>query len=242
MEFSKLWYLSKIGFLDGVPESASNDVVDCIQHTDYRRGEIIRTPETFRDELCFIKTGCVRIFTVNHKGKEFTYSLLGPGSTFGKMKTFSLNVQESYVQAVDDTHFCSVNEETFLKLSEKHPTLLQKALQELSFRLEEREEMLKSLALDHVRDRIIHLLQTLHNRYYEPRPNQQYHSIHFPLTQQEIANMVGSTREVVSTILRELAEEGLVRFPKRKRIDVHDSIIKEDPNPSYIRNLFIENG
>ncbi|MGP4073378.1 Crp/Fnr family transcriptional regulator [Piscibacillus sp. B03] len=240
MKYDEMWYLSKIGFLDQVTPPASQDVVKCIKHTHFKRNDIIRTPDATQQELCFIKEGSVRIYTMNDEGKQFTYSILGPGSTFGKMKSISLNCDDAYVEAIEPTHFCSIDEQSFMSLASKYPALFQKALETLSERLQEREQRLKMMALDNCRDKVIHLLQSLHNRYNKPSQDEEYYTITLPITQQELANMIGASRESVSTVLNELAEEGLVKFPKRKQIDVHHSLVEHDPNPPYIQALYMD--
>lgn len=238
MKYEDFWYLSKIGFLDQVEPPASSDVLKCIKHSTYNRHDIIRTPDAPQHELCFIKEGSVRLYTINEQGKQFTYSLLGPGSTFGKIKYFSLSCDDVYVEAIEPTHFCAIDEKAFLTLSEKYPILLHKALEALSERLHEREQRLKYMALENSREKIIHILQTLYDRYNSPSENQNYYTIAFPITQQELANMVGVSRESVSIVFTELANEGLIRFPKRKQIDVHYSLVNNDPNPPYIQALY----
>ncbi|MFD2639080.1 Crp/Fnr family transcriptional regulator [Piscibacillus salipiscarius] len=238
MKYDELWYLSKIGFLEHVAPPASNELIGCIKHARYNRNEVIRTPDNTKHELGFIKEGSVRLYTINDEGKQFTCSLLGPGSTFGKMRSFSLHMDNVYVEAIEPTHFCTVDEESFMALANKYPILLHKALETLSDRLKEREERLKVMALDHCKDKVIHLLQMIYDRYNRPSHDQEFYTITLPITQQELANMIGSSRESVSTVLNELAEEGLVKFPKRKQIDVHFSLVQDDPNPKYIQDLY----
>ncbi|GEL77717.1 Crp/Fnr family transcriptional regulator [Tenuibacillus multivorans] len=238
MEYSKLWYLSKIGFLESIPTPVSLEALEKIKHTYYKRNDLIRSPETHQNELCFIKTGSVRLYAIDTDGKQFTYSLLGAGSTFGKMEGFSLSCDDVFVEAIEDTHFCTINENDFLELASRHPILLQNCLKVLSERLEERENLMKQLATGTVRERIIYLLQSLYNRYHQPNENVDFHAINLPISQQELANMIGSSREAVSTTLNELAKEGLVRFPKRKKIEVHNTLIADNPLPAYIQEMY----
>ncbi|WP_162297902.1 Crp/Fnr family transcriptional regulator [Halalkalibacillus sediminis] len=238
MIYSKLWYLSKIGFLEALPSPASIEALEHIEHSYLEKNTVIQRPEDPVNELYFIKSGSIRFYTVDEDGKQFTYSMLGPGSTYGKIGSFSLGLEELYVETLEKTHLCTLKEDSFEYLSEKYPILLQRIVYLLGERLHEREEMMKHLALGDVRKRLIYLLQTLFNRYGKPTKNDEFYCIEFPLTQQELSNMIGVSREAVSSTLKKLSNEGLVRFPKRKKIEIHKDLAEIDPLPDYIRDMY----
>ncbi|NIK13172.1 Crp/Fnr family transcriptional regulator [Alkalibacillus sp. S2W] len=238
MEYSKLWYLSRIGFFETLPSEIAEEALECIHHNYLKRYTIIQRPDDPVKELYFIKAGSVRIYSINEEGRQFTYSMLGPGSTYGKINTFSLGIENVYIETLEPTHLCSISESAFNELSKKHPTLLNRVIELLSERLQEREEMMKYMALYDVRERLIYLLQNLYNRYGHETADLEYCEIEFPLTHQELANMIGVTREAITGTLKKLTTEGLVRLPKRKKIEIHRSLTEENPLPAYIQTMY----
>ncbi|WP_105960399.1 Crp/Fnr family transcriptional regulator [Alkalicoccus urumqiensis] len=238
MDRSRLWYLSKIGFLENVPADAADEFSAHIRHQNVSRGEIIQDPQSVRPELTFVKTGTVRLYTIDEEGRQFSYSLLGPGSTYGCLSTFSLGTENMYIEAVEPALICTIPEASYHQLARKYPVLTERILEILSERLRERGEMMEQLALRSVKDRLLHLLKMLFNHYGTYNENTVFQPIALPLTQQELAYMIGSSREAVSQTLHRLSEEGLVRFPKRRTIELHQSLLQEVPLPSYVQHLY----
>jgi CRP-like cAMP-binding protein len=91
----------------------------------------------------------------------------------------------------------------------------------LSERLKERDEMLEQLALGDVRERVLHLLIKLSGQF--GVKDGDYHKIDLPLTHQELANMIGATRESVSVVLREFAKDDIIRTG---RMSIHIKLEK----------------
>ncbi|MFC5452575.1 Crp/Fnr family transcriptional regulator [Paenibacillus aestuarii] len=79
-------------------------------------------------------------------------------------------------------------------------------------------ELLEKLAIGNVEDRVLHLLLKLSEQF--GTENDCFVKIDFPLTHQEIANMIGVTRESVTTILKDLSPKGIIRTG-RMQISVH---------------------
>ncbi|MFA9558141.1 Crp/Fnr family transcriptional regulator [Evansella sp. AB-rgal1] len=215
----KMWYLSKVGFFDFLEEEELEKIIPLIQHQDIRRNMVIQTPDKVEKKLYFIKEGALKIYDINEDGKVFTKSLLGPFSTYGHLSTFSLGVENVFVETISDVHLCSISEEEFQSLIEKYPKLTWKAMQILTERLNEREKMLQVIATGTVKQQIKHLLVSLADTY--GKENFSYVEIPFPLSHQEIANMLGVTRESVSTNMNRLKSEGYIRNTAKRTIEVN---------------------
>ncbi|MFD2673212.1 Crp/Fnr family transcriptional regulator [Marinicrinis sediminis] len=214
---NKLWYLSKIDIFEVLSDADLEEIDRMAPMThfkDIKKGTVLQSPEEGESGLFFIKKGKVRCYRLHEDGKQFTASILGPGNVFGKMNSFSFGTSDLYVETMDETLICSVLQDDFEQFLLKRPQLAIRMLKELSDRLQEREELLEKLALGDLRDRTLYLFHKLASQF--GIQEEDYHRIDVPLSHQEIANMIGATRESVSVLMKELAQEGLIKTGRQK--------------------------
>jgi CRP-like cAMP-binding protein len=213
---NKLWYLSQISLLEALTMEELQEIESMTPMTTLRRGEMIQTPDSFREGLYFLKQGKLKLYKISPDGKQFIVSVLGSGNVFGEIDSFSLGTKDTFIETMDETLLCSLGKEQFEKFLVDRPELTVKIMKELSRLLKERDAMLEQLALNNVHDRILHLLKTLAEKF--GVKEDVFQKIDMPLSHQEIANMIGSTRETVTSILNELSLKGII---KTGRMSVH---------------------
>jgi CRP/FNR family transcriptional regulator, anaerobic regulatory protein len=221
---NKLWYLSQIKLFDKVSPEDMEEIDKGTRHAKIRKHTIIQTPEMVRDGLFFVKEGALRLYIVNSEGKQFTVGILGKGSTFGEIDSFSLGTHGVYIETIDDTLLCSMSGEQFEKFLSTRPHIMKRVMRILSDQLKEKNEMLEKLALGTVREKLLFLLLNLSEEFGVLEDG--FHRIDLPLTHQEIGNMIGATRESVTAAINELAKEELIRTG-RKTISVHRERVRE---------------
>jgi CRP/FNR family transcriptional regulator len=213
---NKLWYLSQISLLDALPMEDLMEIERMAPMTRLKKGELIQTPDTFREGLYFLKDGKLKLYKISSEGKQFIVSILGAGNVFGEIDSFSLGTRDTFIETMEDTMLCSLGKEMFEQFLIERPHLAVKMMQELSTLLQERDAQLTQMALGDVRKKVLHLLVKLGQKFGIPKD--AYHKIDMALTHQEIANMIGSTRETVSLALNELAKLEVI---KTGRMSIH---------------------
>jgi len=213
MGMDRLWYLSQISMLDTLPLEDLQELDRTITHTLVRKKQIVQTPDTFCEGLYFIKQGKIRLFKINPEGKQFTVGILGTGNVYGEVDSFSLGTRDVFVETMEETMLCSMSKSLFDSFLAERPQLMLKLLQELSRRLQERDELLVKMALGNVQERLLHLLVKLAEQF--GKSEGHLCVIDLPLTHQELANMIGATRETVTLTLNELVKAQLIRFDRR---------------------------
>lgn len=122
----------------------------------------------------------------------------------------SLGIRGLYIETLEETLLCSVLKTHFEKFLLKRSQLALRFLKEISEKLQEITELFEELALGNVRDRILYLLLKLSDQF--GIAEESFKRIDFPLTHQEIANMIGATRESVKNSLNELVKEGYYSY------------------------------
>jgi CRP-like cAMP-binding protein len=206
---NKLWYLSQISMFATLPKEDLMEIDRMAPMSKLPKNMLIQTPDTFREGLYVIKEGKVRLYKINAEGKQFTLGILGKGNVFGEIDSFSLGTRDIFIETIDSVLLCSLGKEQFEKFLAERPQLAIKLLKVISERLKERDALLEQLALGDVGDRVLHLLIKLSEQF--GVVEEEYHKIDFPLTHQELANMIGATRESVTMVLKGLAKEDVIR-------------------------------
>ncbi len=206
---NKLWYLSQISLLDALPMEDLMEIEKMAPMSTIKKGTLLQTPETFREGLYFLKKGKLKLYKINAEGKQFIVSILGEGNVFGEIDSFSLGTKYTFIESMDDTLLCSMGKEHFEQFLMDRPQLALKMLQELSALLKERDALLAQLAMGDVRDKVLHLLLKLAEKFGVVEDGM--YKIDVPLSHQEIANMIGSSRETVTVVLNELVKEEVIK-------------------------------
>lgn len=218
---NKLWYLSQINLLEELPMEDLQMVDAMAPMSSIKKGTLIISPDTENKSLYFLKQGRVRLFKVNEEGKQLTIGLLGKGNIFGETETFSTGSGAAYVEAIDDALVCILGKQDFEMLLMKRPKVALRMVSILTQRIRESEEMLENLAFRDVRYRLLYLLSKLVKSFGQNNPieSDSYTKLDLHLSHQELANMIGATRESVSVTLSQLVKEGIV-ITGRKEIAV----------------------
>lgn len=209
----KLWYLARISIFDALPQKDLMEIDRMAPMQRLPRGTLVQTPDTHREGLFIIKDGKLRMYKINDEGKQFTAGILGAGNMFGETDSFSFGTNGIFIETIEETLLCSMMKEEFEAFLSNRPQLAMKLLKELSERLKERDEMLEKLALGDIRERVLHLLVKLSERF--GIDEGEFLRIDMALTHQEVANMIGATRETVTVALNGLAKDGVIQTGRR---------------------------
>ena len=169
----------------------------------YPRNSVIINEGERSDTFFIILSGRVKVYGSDESGREVVYGVHGPGEYVGEM-ALDGGVRTASVVTIEETS-CSVVSGAELKdFIANHPEFALNLSHKLIRRARESTESVKNLALLDVYGRICVLLTTLAE---ESNGNLQ---VRDKLTQQDIADRVGSSREMVSRIFKELMSGGYV--------------------------------
>jgi CRP-like cAMP-binding protein len=226
-QLNKLWYLSQISIFEEMTseEMKEIDLLNTIRHFNWvPKGAMVQTPDNILKGFSFVKEGKLKVYKLNDSGKQFTLSILTHGNIFGEINSFSFGTKDVYIEAMQPTLVCSISEAQFDRLMINRPNLALKFLKAVSERLKEREEQLEQIAFKGLRERVIHLLTMLSSKFGIIVDG--YALIDLPLTHQEIANMLGVTREAVSGVMSGLVKDGVIKT-SRKSVQVDAAMLTQ---------------
>lgn len=156
------------------------------------------------DSLFIVLAGRVKVYAGNDAGKEVILGMLGPGDYVGEM-ALDGGVRSASVMTMEPTRCAVVTGASLRDFLAAHPDFALHLIRDLIRRVRRLTGSVKNLALEDVYHRVVALLQELS----EPQGGQRV--VAQKLTQQDIAEHVGSSREMVSRIFKELVAGGYLR-------------------------------
>ncbi len=224
IQIDKLWYLSQIKIFKMMTNEDLEIIDQMASMKMLPKKYVIQRPEHFQKALYLLKKGKIRLYKLDPEGKQFTLGILGGGNVFGEIKSFSLGTRDVYIETLEETLLCTINQELIQTFLLERPKLMLKLLEVLSERLIESNRMLEHMALGDTKERLLYLLVKLSEQFGTEKNKKT--KIDLKLTHQELAYMIGSTRESVSIMLKELTEQKLVSI-NRKSITINNSLIGE---------------
>ena len=182
----------------------------------FNKNSIVITEGDSSNSLYIILSGEVKIYVSDADGKTNIVNRLGPGDYFGELSLIDDEPRSASVEAVSKCKMSILSRQDFVGYIEQHPHVAIHLLKGIGQRLRNTTNHAKNLALMDVFGRIAHvLLQAAHE--------EDGRLITPPLTQQDIADEVGSSREMVSRILKDLKSGGYISMDG-KRIVINKRI------------------
>jgi len=149
------------------------------------------------DSLYVIIDGKVDVFLQNESGKEIIINSLGPCDSFGELAPLGHIPRQASIIAKSKCTFSVISKQVFMESLLINPTISMKIIELLVARIQDLTDDLSSVALDDVYHRVVRVL-------YKHCEEVSGKMVTSRLTQQDIANRVGATREMVHRILKEL--------------------------------------
>ena len=169
------------------------------------------------DAVYIILSGSVKIFLSDEDGKEVILAQLGPGDYFGEMALIDDQPRSASVITQEPSEFLTLSKSAFQNCLQEHPELARAIMKGLVQRLRDADRKISSLALMDVYGRIAQLLLEL------AHPEGKLLIVPEKLSQQEIANRIGASREMVGKILKDLSQSGHICI-ESKRIVIYPSL------------------
>jgi CRP/FNR family transcriptional regulator, cyclic AMP receptor protein len=160
------------------------------------------------DSLYIVVSGRVKIFASNEAGREFVIDFFGPGEYVGEMSLDGARRSAS-VMTVEPTTCVVVNRAHFREFILAHPDFAMHLIERLIHRVRVTTGNLKSLALSDVYGRLVRLLNAL------ARTEDGKQVVPERLTQQEIADRVGASRDMIGKLMKDLVAGGYLAVEDR---------------------------
>ncbi len=205
----KLGLLSELTLFGGLTEDEMMAIGHATTMTHCMVGQRILAPDDPPDRIHIIKRGRVRVYRMTPDGKQLTLDIHEKGTVLGDMALLGQDrPQGAYAEAIDEAVICTISPEELRRLIERHPLIGINIIRHLSGRLEAAERELEAMAYQRVDQRLARRLLDLGQRFGVETTRGTL--IRARLTQQELAEMVGTTRETLAHTLGDFRQAGLL--------------------------------
>ena len=200
--------LKNISLFSCLSESDLADIEKVAVKKTFPKNTILLSEGDSTDALYVICEGKVKVTIDDNEGKELILSILGTGEYFGEMALLDDEPRSASVTTKETTQLLIISKNDFMGFFSSNPIALN-LLKDLIKRLREANKKIESLGLLDVYGRVARIL----NQFAKSQEGKMV--IEEKLTHQEIANMIGSSREMVSLILKELSNGEYITIDKK---------------------------
>ena len=202
---SSLWYSRRIKLLGGVSQPAVNRFNTMTRTTKRRRGEWIFTIGDPSQSIYFLQEGRIKISALSEDGHEVLLEIVGPGEIFGAVGPIQGTPRTTSARVLDDALLCSIHHKDFELLLTTYPEISLCLLKTFGSKLRKAETQLLSLICKDVSTRVREALVDLVEFESGDEPNLP---VRIGITQQDLANLIGASRQKTWRALKELEDSG----------------------------------
>ena len=178
-----------------------------------RRGEALFREGDAGDELYVVIDGKVKMGRTSSDGRENLLSVLGPGQMFGELSLFDPGPRSSTVTAVTDAVLLALGQDQLMSWLTGRPEVARGLLLQLASRLRGLNDQVADLVFSDVPGRVAKALLDLARRFGKLADGSVH--VHHDLTQEELAQLVGASRETVNKALADFVHRGWIRLEQR---------------------------
>ncbi len=170
------------------------------------------------DSIYFIAKGRVRVSKLSPDGRTVILALLGPGDIIGEA-AWEQQEHDSIAETLEETRLFQLSTEAFEGLVRQNPEFGLRLIHVIGIRLRQAQARIEDLVFRQVPSRVARLLCSLAEHHGKVTPNGI--RVEFPLTHQEIADLVGSSRVTVTQVLNKFRSSHWIEI-ESKRVTIHD--------------------
>jgi len=210
--------LKSIPYFSGLSSAEMEAVKLHVFEKSADRGELILLDGEPPEAVYFVISGAVKAFKTSAEGKEQILSIIRPGESFNDVSVFDGGPNPASVQAMGQVVLYGIRRSGVEIILREHPQVALNANRILAGRVRHLVSLVEDLSFRHVIGRVAKILLD----HADDGAGQKQR-----LTQQEMAAMAGTAREVVGRSLKSLEEEGAIRLDRNRIVIADEVILKE---------------
>ena len=189
-------------------EKLKNFFADSVP-TKARRGEVVLRPTDLRSSAFYIHKGYAKDTAISHTGREFTIFIFKPEDIFSYTWIFNKVRSAGHTfRAMTECILYEKNREAFLLFLEKNPDVQFMITQRISTRMRGLILRMEQLVFGGATQKVASIMEILAERF--GKETTKGIQIQIPLTQQDIADLIGISRETTSIEINKLVQEGVI--------------------------------
>ncbi len=205
--------LKQAPLFTGLEDEAATELSETMGTVRLNKGEILFHEGDSDDRLYVVVSGKVKLGRSGSAGRENLLAVLGPGQMFGELSLFDPGPRSTTATAVTSCEIRTLEHEELMGWLAGRPEVAQGLLGQLAARLRRANDVVADLVFSDVPGRVAKQLLELAKRFGDRREDGVH--VHHDLTQEELAQLVGASRETVNKALADFAARGWIRLEPR---------------------------
>jgi CRP-like cAMP-binding protein len=216
---SNLELIRRVPLFSTLTTSQAESVAHAVVKQRYRRGDLIVEQGKKSNFLAILLTGRARVLTSDERGREVILATLHPGDYLGEMSLIDNQPHSATVRADIQTDVLLLGRSEFARCLPENNSMAYAVMRGLVQRLRQADRKIESLALMDVYGRVARVLTEAAA---EVAPGTWV--IPGKVSRQDVAKMIGASREMVSRVLKDLEERGFIETLPDGRTQIHDKL------------------
>jgi CRP/FNR family cyclic AMP-dependent transcriptional regulator len=205
--------LRQAPLFSALDDEAATALRASMSETKIRRGEVLFREGDSGDRLFVVTDGKIKLGRSSTDGRENLLAILGPGQMFGELSLFDPGPRSATVTAVTDVSMLVLSHDEMVRWLSGRPEVARGLLSQLAGRLRKANDVVADLVFSDVPGRVAKALLDLSARFGRTADDGVH--VHHDLTQEELAQLVGASRETVNKALADFAQRGWLRLEPR---------------------------
>jgi CRP/FNR family transcriptional regulator, cyclic AMP receptor protein len=215
---SNLDLIRRVPLFSMLTNEQAQTVADGVIKRRYRRGEIIVEQGRKSDALFILLSGRARVVTSDSRGREVILAVLEPGDYLGEMSLIDNEPHSATVRAEVQTDVLVLGRGEFAACLPENSSLSYAILRGLVGRLRNADRQIESLALLDVYGRVARALLDM------ATDEDGQRMIRSKVSRQDLAKVVGASREMVSRVMKDLEERGMIQTQENGSVIIKEQL------------------
>ena len=211
-------FLESTPYFSGLSQNELGSIKELVFEKTVEPGEVILLEGESAEVLYLIVSGVVKVFKTSSEGKEQILNIVRPGESFNEAPIFDSSSNSVSAQAMGPVVLYGIRKSDLEGILRAHPQVALNVIKVLASRVRHLVSLVVDLSFRHVVGRLAKILLETTGDGAGPRS---------PLTQQEMAAMAGTAREVISRSLKSLEEARVIRLDRHRIVITDEAALKE---------------
>jgi CRP-like cAMP-binding protein len=228
--------LKAVNYFAGLDPSEVESIKRYMIEKTAEKGELFLLEGEWSEYLYFLIAGLVKVYKTSTNGKEQILHVAPPGESLNDVSTFDGGPNQASMLALTPVHLYGIRKEDLIIVLQQHQSIYLNILKALAYRIRRDSNLVGELSSSQAMARLGKLLLGKYAGEEE--------TVGLSLTQQDMANMIGTCREVVNRSLKVMEEKGAIRLGRHRVIVLNKDILRDmakeptESMPKYLQPNF----
>jgi CRP/FNR family cyclic AMP-dependent transcriptional regulator len=207
-------FLRTIPLFASLTDSEKETIASVMSRKKVKKRDILFYENEPCTAIYLLECGAVKVYKTTEDGREQIVNVFQPGDMFPHVGMFGGSPYPATAEALEDAALYFINVQEFTALLKGNPALCIRLLQILEGRIRELQRRLSDVLSKDMKEKVMNTLSFLARD--KGKQEKDGYVLGMELTHQDLANMVGTTRETVSRIVSQLKKEGQLEFDSHR--------------------------